>query len=126
MAKEFSTTILWCEAIAFAVLIALAWLNEVISLPRLFFSGEHTPNWRESTLETCVVVLVAIPVLLLTRRLLARLHYVEGLLHLCAWCKKVNYDGQWIGLEKFFHVGLAAQTSHGMCPECLTENAKNL
>jgi hypothetical protein len=76
-------------------------------------------------LETTVTILVAIPVLFVTRRLVARLYYLQGLLHVCSWCRKINLDGQWVMLEEFFDRGFATKTSHGMCRSCLVEMTKS-
>jgi len=61
---------------------------------------------------------VAIPAVLLSRRLLARLYYLEGFLRVCAWCKKINLNGDWVSLEEFFERKLETNTSHGICEAC--------
>jgi hypothetical protein len=111
--------VLWFQAAAFLVVIAISWLDEWIGLPEMLTGGmHHAPNWAEPVLESLVAVLVWLVTFLITRLLLARLHYMEGFLRVCAWCHKV-YDGeQWVSLERFFEKGFATQTSHGMCPAC--------
>jgi hypothetical protein len=68
-----------------------------------------------------MVVVVAIPVMILTRRLVSRLYHLEGFLRVCAWCRKMEHDGEWIPLEKFFERKFETATSHGICPVCLVE-----
>jgi hypothetical protein len=113
--------ILWYEGIGFLVIIALSWLNELSDLPRLTGASQYVPNWRESAAETVIVVLVAIPVMLLTRRLVSRLYYLEGFLRICAWCKKLEHDGEWVPIEDFFDLKFQTGTSHGMCLVCMDE-----
>jgi hypothetical protein len=45
-------------------------------LPRLIFASDRFGGWHESLLETAIILVVAIPVVVLTRRLVARLHYL--------------------------------------------------
>jgi hypothetical protein len=117
--------VLWYECIALGLIIALSWMDELCNLPNLLFGGSlHVSDWRESAMETLVVVLVWIPLFLATRRVIAHLHHLEGFLSVCAWCHKVGHDDKWIKVEDFFHEGFRIQATHGMCPECVEEMAR--
>jgi hypothetical protein len=119
--------VLWCQAIGFAIIIALSWADEFADLPRYFFGGPQTPNWSECVLETVIVLMVAIPVMLLTHRVVARLHYLEGFLRVCAWCKKIQHDGQWVPVEEFLRLRLDSKSTHGICSACMAgEMTKSL
>ena len=113
--------ILWYEGIGFLAIIALSWLNELSDLPHVVSGVKYIPNRWESALETPIVLLVAIPVMILSKRLISRLHYLEGCLRVCAWCKKLDHDSEWMPLEKFFEKQFQTKTSHGMCPACMAE-----
>lgn len=44
---------------------------------------------------------------------------LEGLLPICAWCKKVRNDqNYWQGLDVYLTEHSDAQVTHGICPEC--------
>jgi PAS domain S-box-containing protein len=44
---------------------------------------------------------------------------LEGLLPICAWCRKVRDDaGYWGELERYIVDHAGASLSHGICPEC--------
>jgi ligand-binding sensor domain-containing protein len=50
---------------------------------------------------------------------LAEVKVLEGLLPICAWCKKVRDDkGYWTQIETYVSLHSRAQFSHGMCPDC--------
>jgi hypothetical protein len=70
-------------------------------------------------LETVIILAVAIPLLLLTENVLARLHYLDRYLRVCAWCQKIDNNGEWVPIAQFFHLRFSADTSHGVCPECV-------
>lgn len=110
--------ILIFEAIGFGLIILLSWLNELLSLPTYLFGGEKTGNWREAFVETMLALLVWLVLFTLTRRLLARLYYLEGFLRVCSWCRKINHDNQWVPIEEYFRKGFETKTSHAICPEC--------
>jgi len=120
-ARTHASRILWCEGIGFLAIIALSWIDEMSALPRLIGAHQYISNWRESVLETLIVLAVAIPVMILTARLVSRLFYLEGFLSVCAWCRKLDHDGDWIPLEEFFERKFETETSHGMCLPCLEE-----
>jgi PAS domain S-box-containing protein len=49
----------------------------------------------------------------------ARVRSLEGLLPVCAWCRKVrDDDGYWNDLEKYVVDRAGANLSHGICPDC--------
>lgn len=50
---------------------------------------------------------------------LAELKILEGILPMCAWCKRIKEsDGQWQQLEAYIAEHSSAQFSHGICPTC--------
>jgi hypothetical protein len=112
--------VLWCEFIAFGLIILMGWLDELAGLPHLVLGGpERASDWREVGVETAMVAIIGAAVMLLTRRLLLRLHYLERFLRVCAWCRKIGYEDRWMPVEDFFKQGFRIETTHGMCPECL-------
>ncbi|MFZ0828754.1 MAG: GAF domain-containing protein [Verrucomicrobiia bacterium] len=45
---------------------------------------------------------------------------LQGLLPICAWCKRIRDDkGYWDQVEAYFHKSTGADFTHGICPECL-------
>ena len=70
-------------------------------------------------METILILLIWAFVHSLTRRLVARLHYLEGMLRVCAWCRKVGHGERWMELEQYFAEDFQIGTTHGVCPECL-------
>jgi hypothetical protein len=65
--------------------------------------------------------------LLVLRRVSARLanaleqvKALQGLLPICAWCKRIRDDaGYWDQVEAYFHKHTGADFTHGICPQCL-------
>jgi PAS domain-containing protein len=50
------------------------------------------------------------------------LELVEGMLHVCAGCKKVrDKQGEWQRIEAYLENHVGAGSSHTMCPACVKE-----
>ncbi len=117
--RKHSSVVLLYETLGFLAIIALSWLNEVIGLPYLLFGGPpHHTDFRESAMESMVVLLIAIPILMLSRRLALRLFYLEKFLKICAWCKRVDLGDRWVPMDQYLAAGFGQRTTHGMCPDC--------
>ncbi|MBU2547282.1 MAG: PAS domain-containing protein [Proteobacteria bacterium] len=53
--------LLWFTGGMFGLLLLLAWLNEVLDLPQVLLSAPSTPiNWRESLIESVVILIVGL------------------------------------------------------------------
>ncbi len=116
--RQKNEWILWCENLGFTTLIFLSWGNELLDLPRHILGGATRMNWRESVIETILILVVWFPVRFFTRKLLQRLYYLESFPRICAWCRKVSFGPDWVSLEEFFAKGFNVKASHGICPNC--------
>jgi len=112
-----ASRIVWFETAAFGTLIAMSWANE-FGLEKTLFGAAYVPNWRDAALQTAITVLVGVPTVLLSWRLSRRLHYLEGFLRVCSWCRKVGDGDTWISLEEYLETNLHTKTTHGICQSC--------
>lgn len=116
--KKSSDSILMKEAVGFSSIIFLAWAAEITEVPHFFFGEVPQFNWTRVLFRTGVVLVIWLWVHLSTRKLLARLHYLEEFLLVCGWCRRVGHEGQWLTTEEYFGSKFATETSHGICPDC--------
>ena len=117
--RHAQSRILWYQSLGFLVIIALSWLDELISLPRRLFGGLPTaPDWHEAALETALTLAVWLAVFLVTRKLLRRLYYVERLVRICPSCRRVGNGDEWMPMEEYFARGFDQRTSHALCLDC--------
>lgn len=57
---------------------------------------------------------------------LQNIRVLEGMIPICAWCKKVrDDDGFWGDVERYVGTRTNAEFSHGVCPSCAKEYFKN-
>src|SRR5215467_7627216 len=107
------------QSLGFLVLIGLCWLDEFVGLRSLVLDNHpFIRDFRESTLEMLLILGVWLIVAGSTRRLFARVRHLEGFMKVCAWCRRIEYNGTWMPLEKFFEHGFDTPTSHGICCDC--------
>lgn len=108
------------EIVAFAVIILLIWLDEVLDIPSLLLGAEKTPiNWRESLFESIAILLIGAVIINYTAKILHRMKHLEGILPVCASCKKIRDErGNWHRFESYISERSEADFSHGICPEC--------
>ncbi|MCK4658829.1 MAG: hypothetical protein KAV82_04840 [Phycisphaerae bacterium] len=117
--STFTKKILLFEGVGFALVIALLWLDELLDLPHKLLGAPPTPvNWQEGIFESVMGLALATGVLLWTYRALARIHYLEGFLHVCMFCKRIHLDDEWIPIEEYISDRSEAVFSHGLCPDC--------
>lgn len=110
------------QIVAFLSLITLIWVGEVLDLPGLIW-GVRTPvNWRESILETLFTAFVGTVCIIFSRHLLRRIRALEGLLPICARCKRIrDGKGVWHPMETYIGERSEVEFTHGLCPECSSE-----
>lgn len=111
--KRYANGILYAVTCGFLLLIACLWLIEGTSL-----FGNNDIETVEVSINTGLVLAVAIPVLVIVKRMLTQLNHLERFITVCSWCKKVNYNGRWISHDIFMKIRFKTETSHGLCPDC--------
>jgi hypothetical protein len=115
-----ASRVLLCQSAGFGVIALLSVCNHLLASPTpLAGGGLPLPAWSVGVVETSIVLLVWAFAFSVTRRLLLRLRYLEGMLRVCAWCRKIGHGEKWMRLENYFAEGFDITTTHGICPECL-------
>ena len=114
------TRIVLYQNLGFLVILAISYLDDLLKLTTLIFS-EHPFAfvYRQSTLDILLVLAVWFLVSTSTRRILDRIRYLEKFMRVCAWCRRINFKGEWMPLEEFMRQGFDTPTTHGICTECL-------
>lgn len=108
------------EIVAFAAIIILIWLDELFDIPSFLLGAQPTPiNWRESLFESICILLIGAVIINFTAKMFHRMKYLEGILPVCASCKRIRDDqGNWQQIESYIRARSEADFSHGICPDC--------
>jgi hypothetical protein len=108
------------QNLGFLGIIILCFLDDLLRLPMLIFSGDAFAFVHQrSTLDMLLVLAVWFLVSRSTRRILDRVHYLEKFMRVCAWCRRIHFKGEWMPLEEFMRQSFDTPTTHGICKECL-------
>lgn len=108
------------QNIGFLAIIVLCFLDDLLQLPVLIFSDHPFAFvFRRSTLDMLLVLAVWFVVSRSTRRILARVQYLERFMRVCAWCRRIYFKGEWMPLEEFMRQSFDTPTTHGICKDCL-------
>src|SRR6266704_4615411 len=111
--------VLRVQSLGFLAIIAVSWFNELFDLRSLILADHPSiSNFRETALETLLVLAVWFLVVGATRRVLQRVHYLEGFPRVCAWCHHICFKSRWVRLEEFLKRAFDTPTTHGICPSC--------
>ncbi len=71
------------EILGFGCIIILIWMDEILDIPHILFNAPATPlNLKEGIIESIVVIILGIITLLYIYRILKKLKYISGFLHL--------------------------------------------
>jgi hypothetical protein len=117
-AGRFPAAVVALEAAGFLTIVALIWIDELWDLPYYLFGASPTPfRPAEAIAESGLVVLMGAAIIVASIRILRRVAYLESMIVLCAWCRRVRMDDSWVSIEEFLHVHRRT-TSHGICPDC--------
>ena len=119
--------ILALEAFGFLVVVPVVWLDALLDLPRLFFGAPPAPlRLSECIFESTPTLLLGIGAMSATYASIRRIAYLESLVVVCAWCRRVGQDGQWFSLEGFLERRHQAQTSHRCCEACASKPVQKI
>lgn len=83
------------------------------------------PAWV-SLLDFAMLAVSAVGLVLLhdhsVHETAAELQRLRAMLSICAWCKGIRHEGEWISLEKYVQRRTRSGLSHGICPRCTDEH----
>lgn len=108
------------EIIGLIFIIIVLWVDEILDVPHYLFGAIATPvNWVESLFETIIVLTTGGLLIFMTNKLFKQVKHLEGLLPICAGCKKIRDDNDyWRQAESYIAEHSDAEFSHSLCPEC--------
>jgi hypothetical protein len=124
LALTFSAAALYaCRQADGAILATVGATHAMAHVFGLVMSWRHNHRRRERFLG--VVREAELRVGLETA--LAEIRTLRGLLCICAWCKRIRDEAQsWESVERYVQNRTHASFSHGICPDCLQAQVKEL
>ena len=123
--RTYEKVILTVEVLGFFAVLAIIWLDEFVDIPALYFGAPNTPpRPQEYWFESLAVFFLAVIVVWTTFWIFRRLRYLEQFVRVCAWCRKVLVNDQWVSFEEYMMTQYDLHSSHGICPFCAERLSK--
>jgi hypothetical protein len=117
--RDVTRRMLALEAVGFLLIVVIIWMDELFDLPHLMLGATRTPvRWGEGIIESVLTLLVGVAVVVITTRAFRRIEYLESLIVMCAWCRRVRSGDEWLSVEHFLERQHQSRTSHGICEGC--------
>ena len=111
--------VLMYQSIGFLAIIVVCLIDELIGLTSLILGDQpYISDFRGTILKALLILGVWLIVARCTRRVVARIQYLEGFMKVCAWCHRIEHQNRWMPIDEFLHKGFDTPTSHGICTEC--------
>jgi hypothetical protein len=110
--------LLWLS-MGFITIIILTWLDAIFDFAHYLVGSElQTEHAGETAIKTVVILMLWILSAYKVYQIVSRLSYLESFVHLCAWCRRIEKDNQWLSLEEHLERSSGQSVSHGLCPDC--------
>ncbi len=108
------------EALCFALMLALIWVDQILDLPSVILGMAPTPIcWGDAFFESAIALFIGGLVMFMTAKLGGGKKQEEAVVLVCAVCRKVNKAGRWMTLDDFISENSSGTFSHGICPDCM-------
>lgn len=107
------------QATASCLMVAVVVFDHAFDVPcRIFGYAPCPTRWQEMAIEAGAILLFAAASLYGALRMVRTIRHLESLLVMCAWCRKVKVEGEWVSFERYLVETRDVATSHGICPAC--------
>ena len=110
--------LIW-QSLGFLIVVVLTWSDALFDLAHVLLGFQNRAmDLNRTVITTVVILLLWMFSAYKVYRVVSRLSYLESFLHVCAWCRKIEYNNRWLSLESHFAEKTGRKASHGICPEC--------
>jgi len=108
----------------FVGLIVIFALDEYWDLPARSFGAMLKPiRPYEFSIKVVAALCLFITVLGVLREAIVRIKRLSHMLTMCAWCRRVSVNGEWISIDQFLQQRKNTTSSVGLCPDCYGKKA---
>ena len=70
------------------------------------------------SIKVVAALCLFITVLGVLREAILRIQRLSHMLTMCAWCRRVSLEGEWISIDQFLQQRKNTTSSIGLCPDC--------
>ena len=115
-------SVMLLTVLAFELVVAFVWWSELIDLPHLLGAPPTSFSWQRPLLLTAWILLLLYLSNAVARALFKQIHYLEGFLPVCSYCKSIRVGDKWVPLERYLHEHTTVRMTHSLCPPCAKQH----
>jgi hypothetical protein len=105
-------------------LIVVFALDEYWDLPARSFGAFLKPIRPFAfSIKVVAALCLFITVLGVLREAIHRIQHLSRMMTMCAWCRRVAVDGDWISIDQFLQQRKNTTSAVGVCPDCYAKQA---
>jgi hypothetical protein len=105
--------------LAFGLVDLCIWWSEILDLPHRFFGEPAEPvHWQAAAAQTVCLALLLGFVVIVIRVFFKQIHYLEGFLPVCSFCKSIRVGDKWVPLERYLQEHTTVKMTHSLCSGC--------
>ncbi len=118
-------TVIGLELFGGLLIVMAVWVDELVSFHHFLLAPFNLPKeFEELVVETFLALIGLVVMLAATTVLYSRIRKLESFIVMCAWCRKIKLDNEWISVEDYLARQNKQETSHGICPICAEEQIR--
>jgi hypothetical protein len=112
--------LIFIEAICFAALLVFISIDDEWLIPKIIGKDfPIIPTRLAGILDTLWVACLFVLALYIQMKVLHKIRLLEGMICVCANCKKIRDDGNhWSPIEDYIQKRSHADFTHSICPDC--------
>lgn len=113
------------QFLAFSLLLALIWLDEILDFPALFYGEPPSDvDWIRACVLSAGVIIVGF--VTIAHTYVQQQYMMKGIITVCSYCHNVHiHEKVWAQMEEFVSERTQAEFSHGICPACYAKLVKD-
>jgi hypothetical protein len=108
----------------FVGLIVIFALDAYWDLPARSFGSFLKPlRPHEFAIKVVAALVLFILVLGVLRQAIHRINRLSHMLTMCAWCRRVSLNEEWVSIDQFLQQRNNTKSSVGLCPDCYSKTS---
>lgn len=110
----------WIQGLLCLSLLIFIWIDDEFLIPRIVSENfPLSPKTLAGILDSFWILAAFLLAVYFQFRLKEKLKILEGMLPICAACKKIRDDkNRWVQVEDYINRHTHADFSHSICPDC--------
>jgi hypothetical protein len=110
----------WIETASFLFLLVFIWIDDEFLIPKIISENfPLSPKVIAGILDSFWILAAFLFAVYFQLRLKEKLKILEGMLPICAACKKIRDEkNRWVQVEDYINQHTHADFSHSICPDC--------